>query len=144
MTVTVDPNDFDAVGVVAEAIVTLRGSAMERQCDVVATISAPPGRHRLKVVARPGGHVVLAVRFDELTNSRRNVIADALTGLGWDLDDDSEGATFRFPPGTEHTTVAFDVLAVLTLGGAPGDRRTMTAVDATGAPVELEPPSPSM
>jgi hypothetical protein len=137
MTVTVDPNDFDAVGVVSEAIVTLRGYAMERQSDVVATISAPPGRHHLKVVARPGGHVVLAVRFDDLTSSRRNVIADALTRRGWDLDEDGEGATFRFPPGTEHTTVAFDVLEVLTLGGAPGDRRTMTAVDSTGAPVEL-------
>src|SRR5262245_15748199 len=144
MTVTVDPNDFDAVGVVAEAIVTLRGAALDRQCDVVAAISAPPGRHHLKVVARPGGHVVLAVRFDDLTNSRRNVIADALTRRHWDLDEDGEGATFRFPPGTEHTTVAFDVLGVLTLAGAPADRRTMTAVDGTGAPVDLAPPPPPM
>jgi hypothetical protein len=90
---------------------------------------------------------VLAVRFDDLTNSRRNVIADALTRRGWDLDEDGEGATFRFPPGTEHTTVAFDVLGVLTLGGAPADRRTMTALDGTGAPVDLAlppPPPPSM
>jgi hypothetical protein len=143
MTVTVDPNDFDAVGVVAEAVVSLRGHSMERQCDVVATISAPRGRHQLKVVARPGGHVVLAVRFDDLTNSRRNVIAEALARRGWDLDEDGEGATFRFPPGTEHTTVAFDVLEVLTLGGAPGDRRTMTAVDASGAPAELDSSPPS-
>ena len=144
MTVTVDPNDFDAVGVVAEAIVTMRGAALDQHGDVVATISAPPGRHQLKVVARPGGHVVLVVRFDDLTNSRRNVIADALTRRRWDLDEDDEGATFRFPPGTEHTTVAFDVLGVLTLGGAPADRRTMTAVDGTGAPVDLAPSPPSM
>ena len=143
MTLTIDPNDFDAVGVLAEAVVTLRRHAMECQRDVVATISAPPGRHRVKVVARPGGHAVLAVRFDELTTSRRNVIADALTRRGWDLDDDTEGATFRFPPGTDHTTVAFDALAVLTLGGAPADRRTITAVDGTGAPVELAPSPPS-
>jgi len=142
MTVTIDPNDFDAVGVLAETVVTLRGHAMERQRDVVATISAPPGRHQVKVVARPGGHVVLAVRFDDLTTSRRNVIADALMRRGWDLDEDTEGATFRFPPGTEHTTVAFDTLATLTLGGAPAGHRTVTAVDGTGAAVELAAPPP--
>ena len=135
--ITIDPTDFDAVGLLAEAVVTLRRHAMERQTDIVATISAPPGRHQLRLIARSGGHVVFAVRFDELTTSRRNVIADALGRLNWDLDEDGEGATFRYPPGTEHTTVAFDALAVLTLGGAPADRRAMTAVDGTGVPIDL-------
>jgi hypothetical protein len=135
--VTVDPTDFDAVGVLAEAIVTLRRHAMERRSDVVATVSAPSGRHRLRLIARPGGHVVSAVRFDDLTTSRRNVIADALTRRGWDLDEDGEGATYRYPPGTEHTTIAFDALPVLTLGGAPADRRTMTAVDGAGVRIQL-------
>jgi hypothetical protein len=135
--VAIDPNDFDAVGVMADVVVTLRRHAMEQQSDVVATVSSPPGRHRLKVTARAGGHVVFSVRFDELTNSRRNVIAEALARRDWDLDEDGEGATRRYPPGTEHTTVAFDALAVLTLAGAPGERRTVTALDAGGHPVEL-------
>jgi hypothetical protein len=135
--VTLDPNDVDAVGIMADVVVTLRRHAMERQSDIVASISAPPGRHRLNVTARAGGHMVFSVRFDELSNSRRNVIAEALGRRDWDLDEDGEGATRRYPPGTEHTTVAFDALAVLTLGGAPGGRRTITARDATGHAVEL-------
>jgi hypothetical protein len=118
-------------------VLSLRQAAFERQKDIEAVISAPPGRHELRVVARSGGHVVFAVRFDELTNSRRNVMADALARRGWDPDEDGEGATFRYPPGTDYTSVAFDALAVLTLGGAPASERTVAAHDATGEPVEL-------
>src|SRR4051794_36146878 len=105
---------------------------MERGVDVIASVAAPPGRHQLLIVARPGGHVVLAVRYDDLTLSRRNVLAEALVQRGWDADEDREGATRRFPPGTEHTAVAFEVLEVITVGGAPADIRTVTLVDAHG------------
>jgi hypothetical protein len=137
MTATIDPGDFDAFGVVADLVVAVRAAVMERGVDVVATISAPPGRHQVRLVGRPGGHVVLAVRYDDLTLSRRNVLADALRRREWDPDEDREGATHRFPPGTEHTAVAFEVLEVLTAGGAPAERRTVTAIDANGRPVAL-------
>ena len=58
-------------------------------------------------------------------------------GEGWDLDDDHEGATFRAPPGTEASAVAFELLAVVSVGGAPTDVRHVTAVDAEGRPVAL-------
>ena len=93
VTATIDPGDFDAFGVVADLVVAVRAAVMERGIDVVATISAPPGRHQLRLVGRPGGHVVLAVRYDDLTLSRRNVLADALRRRGWDPDEDREGAT---------------------------------------------------
>ena len=64
-------------------------------------------------------------------------IAGALEKRGWDLDEDAEGATIRFPPGTEATSAAFEVLAAATLSGAPTDERTVTAVDGRGAPVPL-------
>jgi hypothetical protein len=130
--VTIDPGDFDSFGIVADLVVALRRHTLERGVDVIAAISAPPGRHEVRVVARPGGHVVLVVRFDDLTLSRRNVLAEALLQRGWDADEDREGATRRFPPGTEHTAVAFEVLEVLTLGGAPADPRTVAVVDADG------------
>ena len=60
------------------------------------------------------------------------MLAEALLQRGWDADEDREGATRRFPPGTEHTAVAFEVLEVLTLGGAPADPRTVAVVDADG------------
>jgi hypothetical protein len=135
---TIDPGDFDAFGVVGDLVVALRQATLERGVDVVAAISAPPGRHVVRVVARPGGHVVLAVRYDDLTLSRRNVLAEALQGRSWDADEDREGATRRFPPGTEHTAVAFEVLEVLTVGGAPADPRTVTVVDGNGQPVEID------
>jgi len=135
--ITIDPRDFDSVGHMAEVVVSLRGYAMERQSDAVAAVSAPPGRHQLKVTARRGGHAVLSVRFDELTVSRRNVIAEALARRGWDFDTDGEGATRRFPPGTDHTTVAFEALAVLTLGGTAPVARVVDARDSAGAPLPL-------
>jgi hypothetical protein len=136
--VTIDPGDFDAVGLLGEVVVSLRRHALERHVDVVAVVSAPPGRHRLTINARPGGHVVLGVRYVDLSLSRLNVIAEALGRRGWDLDEDADGATYRFPPGTEHTTVAFEALAVLTVGGTPPVPRTVIATDAAGAPVRLD------
>jgi len=138
VTATVDPGDFDSFGVVADLVLAVRAAVMERGVDVVATISAPPGRHLVRIVGRPGGHTVLAVRYDDLTLSRRNVLAEALATRGWDADEDREGATRRFPPGTEHTAVAFEVLEVLTLGGAPADRRSVTVIDGNGDPIALD------
>jgi hypothetical protein len=135
--VTVDPDDFDAVGVMTEVIVSLRAHTMEQALDSIATVSAPPGRHVVRVIARPGGHTVLAVRFDDLTLSRRNVLADGLARRGWDLDEDAEGATRRLPPGTDASDAAFALLPILTLGGAPAERRTVTAVDARGAAIPI-------
>jgi hypothetical protein len=135
--VTIDPGDFDSLGAMADVVVTLRGHAIERASDVIATVSAPPGRHRLTLTARPSGHAVLGVRYGELTRSRRNVIAESLRAREWDVDEDGEGATRRLPPGTEHTTVAFEALAVLTLGGAPSEPRVVTAIAADGSPVPL-------
>ncbi len=139
--VTIDPSDFDAVGVMSEVLVALRVHAIEHGVDVQASVSAPPGRHRLLIAARPGGHVVLGVRFSELTLSRRNVLVSAFAAPArrhdWDTDEDDEGVTRRFPPGTEPTAIAFEALAVLTLGGVPPEPRRVTATDATGAPVPL-------
>ena len=134
---SVDPSDFDSIGVMTEIVVSLRRHAIEHGLDVTATVSAPPGRHTLHMAARPGGHVVLGVRYDQLTRSRRNVMADALSSRAWDLDEDAEGATRRYPPGTEPTTIAFEALAVLTLGGTPADPRTVSAVDSSGSSVSL-------
>jgi len=137
VTATIDPGDFDSFGVVADLVLAVRAAVMERGVDVVATIAAPPGRHAVRVVGRPGGHTVLAVRYDDLTLSRRNVLAEALGRRGWDADEDREGATRRFPPGTEHTAVAFEVLEAITAGGAPAEPRAVTAVDANGNDVAL-------
>ena len=64
-------------------------------------------------------------------------MAGALAGRGWQLDDDGEGATVRFPPGTDATTPAFELLAALTVSGAPNDVRSITATDGTGAAIDL-------
>jgi hypothetical protein len=135
---TLDPGDFDSFGVAADLVLALRHHALERHADVIASVSAPPGRHRLHITARPSGHTVLGVRYDDLTLSRRNVLAEALGQRGWDADEDHMGATRRFPPGTDHTTVVFEVLEVLTLGGTPADPRTVSVVDADGATVPLD------
>jgi hypothetical protein len=132
-----DLGDFDAVGVATEIVLALRRHAIEQDTDAAATVAAPPGWQRLVVTARSSGHVVLGIRFSELSRSRWNNIAGALEKRGWDLDEDAEGATIRFPPGTEATSAAFEVLAAATLSGAPTDERTVTAVDGRGAPVPL-------
>jgi hypothetical protein len=85
----------------------------------------------------PTGKTLLRVRFTDLTTSRANNVAKALTERGWQTDEDGDGAAMRYPSGVEATTVAFDALAALTLAGAPGDIRTVTAVDSSGRPIAL-------
>ncbi|MGZ4710544.1 MAG: hypothetical protein ACXWBN_17555 [Acidimicrobiales bacterium] len=138
--VAVDLADFDAVGIVSEILVSVRAHSLATSADTAATVSAPDGWHRAVMTARDSGHVVLGVRYDRLSTSRLKNVADALARRGWQLDDDGEGATIRFPPGTDATTPAFELLAALTVWGAPSDVRSVTATDRTGAPVDLHPP----
>jgi hypothetical protein len=90
------------------------------------------------ITARPSGHVVVGTRYSELGRSRWNNVADALERRGWQLGEDGEGATRRYPPGTQASDAAFEALAAATLSGAPSDVRTVTAVDSTGAEVTLD------
>ncbi len=132
-----DLGDFDAVGVATDIVVALRVYAIEHDRDAAATVGAPAGYQRLVVTARSSGHVVLGVRYSDLGRSRWNNLADALEQRGWQLDDDGEGATRRYPPGSQASDAAFEALAAVTLAGAPSDVRSVTAVDGTGAPVDL-------
>lgn len=134
-----DLTDFDAVGVAADVVVAVRVHAIEHQVDTSATISAPESWHRVMVNCSPSGKVLLRVRFVDLTTSRANNVSKALLGQGWQTDEDRDGASRRYPSGTDATAVAFDVLAALTLGGAPSDVRTVTASDRDGRPVALGP-----
>jgi len=135
--VTLDLGDFDAVGIAADVVDAVRRHAIESGGDVAATVAAPEGWHRVVVTGRRSGHTVLSVRYTELTRSRWHNVSRALTGRGWDVDDDEEGSTHRFPPGTEATTVAFELLAAVSLGGSPATPRTITATDATGTNIPL-------
>lgn len=135
--VALDPTDFDAVGVLSEIVVDLRAHVMVHEVDAAATISAPEGWHRVVVNAKGGGSTVVVVRFNELSPSRLRNVADALVRRGWQLDEDREGATVRQPPGTTATDVAFEVLAALTIGGAPTEVRHVTARDANGDDLDL-------
>lgn len=135
--ITIDLADFDAVGILGEVVVVLRIHSIEADVDAAATVSAPDGWHRVVVTARSSGHVVVGVRYTDLSTSRWLNVAEALATRSWQLDEDEEGATIRFPPGTEPTDAAFEVLASLTVAGAPADVRTVTAVDGRGEPVAL-------
>lgn len=135
--VLVDLGDLDAVGIAGEVVAAVRRHAIEAAVDTVATVTAPPGWHRVLVTARRSGHVVLAVRYEPLTSSRLHNVARHLEQRDWQLDEDQAGATRRYPPGTEATVVAFELLAAATLAGAPVDTREVTAIDATGVPVPL-------
>lgn len=135
----VDPADFDAVGVVSDAVVNLRAHVMTTGIEAAVTIDAPDGWHRLVVTAKDGGSSVLVVRYGELSLSRLRNVADALQRRGWQLDEDGEGATLRQPPGTPSTDVAFEALAVLTVAGAPATARRAHGTDADGRPVDLRP-----
>jgi hypothetical protein len=135
--VSLDLSDFDAVGIAGAVVDVVRSQAITRGVNVAATVSAPSGWHRVVVTGRQSGHAVLSVRYSSLTTSRRHNLDDALAKRGWDLDEDNEGATYRIPPGTEPAIAAFELLAVLTLAGAPVDVRQVTATDATGTPVPL-------
>jgi hypothetical protein len=136
--VALDLGDFDAVGVAADVVDVVRRHAIESGHDVAATVSAPDGWHRVVVTGRRSGHTVVGVRYSDLTRSRWHNVGRALAERGWDLDDDEEGSTRRYPPGTEASTVGFELLAAVSVAGAPTDVRQVTAVDATGAPVPLD------
>ena len=138
--VTVDPSDFDAVGVVTDAVVGLRAHVLTHESEAAMAVDGPSGWHQVVVTAKPGGSTVLVVRYGELSLSRLRNVADALHRRGWQLDEDGEGATLRQPPGTPATDTAFELLAVLTVAGAPDSPRRLTGRDADGAPVELTPP----
>lgn len=134
----IDPTDFDAVGLLTEAIVSLRAHVLINEVDASATVSAPDGWHPLVINAKQGGSSVLIVRFNELSASRLRNVADALSGRGWQLDEDREGATLRQPPGTTATDSAFEVLSAIGLAGAPDAPRTVTARDGNGTEVDLQ------
>jgi hypothetical protein len=119
-------------------VVALRAHAILTGTDALATVTAPPGWHGVKVAARPGGHVVVGVRYTPLTPSRWHNVAAALNTRGWQPDEDDEGATRTFPPGSEPTDAAFEVLATLTAAGAPAGVRQVTAFDGDGSPVPLD------
>ena len=135
--VEIDLGDFDAVGQTTDLVVALRSHAITAGIDAAATVGAPAGWQRLVVSALPSGHVVLGIRYSDLSRSRWNNVAGALEKRGWQLDEDGEGATRRYPPGSEAADAAFEALAATTLAGAPADVRTVTAVDGNGAPVDL-------
>jgi hypothetical protein len=135
--IVLDLDDFDAVGVLSEAIVSLRAHVLINEQEAAATIDAPADWHRLVINAKSGGSSVLVIRFNDLSVSRTKNVATALHKRGWQLDEDREGATLRQAPGTTTTDVAFEVLAALTVGGAPHGTRNMSATDATGTAVEL-------
>ncbi len=138
--ITVDPSDFDAVGVFSDAVVNVRAHVMTTGLDTAVAVDAPEGWHRVVITAKPGGSSVIVVRFNELSMSRLRNVADALGRRGWQLDEDGEGATLRQPPGTTATDVAFEVLAALTVAGAPSTARLAAAVDTDGTEVDLRPP----
>lgn len=137
--VVIDPTDFDAVGVLTEAIVSLRAHVLINEVDASATVSAPEGWHRLVINAKQGGSSVLIVRFNELSASRLRNVADALGKRGWHLDEDREGAALRQPPGTTATDSAFEVLSAIGIGGAPTSPRTLAARDGNDNEVDLHP-----
>lgn len=135
----IDPSDFDAIGLLTDAIVSLRAHVMVNEIDASATVTAPEGWHPLVINAKQGGSSVLVVRFNELSNSRLRNVADALSKRGWQLDEDREGATLRQPPGTSATDSAFEVLSSIGVGGAPNSPRTLVARDAHDNEVDLHP-----
>jgi len=133
----IDPSDFDAVGLLSEAIVSVRAHVLIEEIDASATITAPEGWHRLVINAKQGGSSVLVVRFNDLSASRLRNVADALVRRGWQLDEDREGATLRQPPGTSATDTAFEVLAAIAAAGAPSTTRTISAIDTDGTEIGL-------
>jgi len=133
----IDPSDFDAVGLLSEAIVSVRAHVLIEEIDASATITAPEGWHRLVINAKQGGSSVLVVRFNDLSASRLRNVADALVRRGWQLDEDREGATLRQPPGTSATDTAFEVLAAIAAAGVPSTPRTISAIDTDGTEIDL-------
>lgn len=132
-----DLSDFDAVGIAADVVAAVRVHAIETSTESSATVSAPEGWHRVVVNCSPTGNTVLRVRFADLTRSRANNVAAALADRDWQRDEDDGGASHRHGSGTDATTVAFDVLGALTVGGAPSDIRSVSAVDGAGNRIAL-------
>lgn len=132
-----DLADFDAVGIATDVVVAVRSHAIESSVDSSATISAPESWHRVMVNCSRTGKTLLRVRFTDLTTSRANNVSAALTERGWQIDEDGDGASRRYPSGVDAATVAFDALGALTLAGAPNDVRTVRAGDSTGAVIPL-------
>lgn len=132
-----DLSDFDAVGIAAEMVMNVRSHAISAGVDTSATIDAPQGWHRVMVNASATGKTLLRVRFVDLTRSRANNVSAALVERGWQIDEDGDGASLRYPSGVEATSIAFDVLATLTLAGAPTGLRTVVARDGSGGTVAL-------
>ena len=116
-----DLADFDAVGIAADVIATVRGHAVEHSVDTSATVSAPEGWHRVIVNCSTGGNTVLRVRYTDLTRSRANNVAKALVERGWQTDEDGDGASCRFLPGVEATTMRPDLRC--SLGRSDGASR---------------------
>lgn len=132
-----DLADFDAVGIATDVVVAIRTHAIRSEVDTSAELSAPEGWHRVMINCSATGHTLLRVMFADLTRSRANNVSRALTDRGWQVDQDESGASRRFPEGTEPTTVAFDALAALAVGGAPTDIRTVRARDREGRSLSL-------
>jgi len=132
-----DLADFDAVGIATDIVLTVRSHAIEGEVDSSATISAPEGWHRVMVNCSATGKTLLRVRFVDLTRSRTNNVSAALRERGWQLDEDADGVSYRYPSGVDATTIAFDVLSAVTLAGAPNDIRTVIAADAAGRPIAI-------
>lgn len=132
-----DLADFDAVGIATDIVIAVRRHAIERRVDASAAISAPETWHRVMVNCSSTGKTLLRVRFTDLTRSRANNVSHLLAARGWQIDEDQDGASCRYPSGVEATTVAFDALAALTLAGAPSDVRSVTATDSEGRVVAL-------
>ena len=141
--VVLDLTDLDAVGVLTDVIVDLRGHVMDHDSAAVATVAAPEGWHRFTLTAMPGGHLVLGVRFAELTKSRTNNVAEALDRRGWQLDEDGGGATHRHPPGTDAMTIAFEALTLIGAAGAPRTQRRVTAATVEDEPIRFSVPEPT-
>jgi len=90
-------------------------------------VTASPARSSgLRVVDDVGQELV----EQRLSASRWHNVAAALERGGWQPDEDTEGAARTFPPGCEPTDAAFEVLATLTVAGAPRRGPGLTAVDA--------------
>lgn len=132
-----DLADFDAVGIATDVVVAVRSHAIDRSVDTSAEISAPDGWHRVMVNCSATGQTLLRIVFGDLTRSRANNVSRALRDRGWQVDEDGEGASHRYPPGTEATTVAFDALGALAVGGAPTDIRAVRAQDRGGHTLAL-------
>lgn len=132
-----DLADFDAVGIATDVVVAVRTHAIQSTVDTSAELSAPEGWHRVMINCSSTGHTLLRVMFGDLTRSRANNVSRALTDRGWQVDPDEAGASRRFPEGTEPTTVAFDALAALAVGGAPTDIRSVRARDRDGRSLAL-------